>query len=136
MPSRFRYTVRMNEDDLNAHVARLVGIVSGVVLALAVMGFVTAMGLMLWSMEMHRGMFADMGSELPRLTQAFLAPGAAAWALVLGAVTVVLIGKEFAVRDPWVRLWINIPALLVGTALPGAYVLAIWMATVGILRAV
>jgi len=126
----------MDEYDLRMQVANLVGIVSGVVLALAVMGFVSAMGLMLLSMEMHREMFADMEAELPRLTSAFLAPGAAAWALALSAVIIVLIGKEFLVRDPWVRLWINIPALLVGAALPGAYVLAIWMPMIGMLQAV
>ena len=100
------------------------------------MGFVSAIGLILWSMEPYQEMFADMGAELPQLTRAFLAPDPAAWAVALGAVAVVLIGKEFLVRDPWMRLWINIPALLAGVVLPALYVLAIWMPMVGGLQSV
>jgi hypothetical protein len=96
-----------------ASMRKQMAVFSAIVLGIDVLGLGGIAVHIVTSLETFEGLFADMGAPLPGLTRLVLSVGTVGWCVILGTAAMGLVVKEALIRQPGIRLGINVVAALI-----------------------
>jgi len=108
---------------------------SAIVLGIDVLGLGGIAVHIVTSLETFEIIFADMGARLPGLTRLVLSVGTVGWCAILGAAAMGLVVKEALIRQPGIRLGINVVGALIAGILFEVYRYALMAPMYGMVEA-